>query len=218
MPELRRPSPKAFPNAGQESELVPGADVLPRQPAVDDPVPVQEKGVRIRCQNRIRRFQNRLDLRKFPLRTGIVFRNADVDEIPFLHLARDQAVIRQGLQDFPFEREGFREQGHVQLRAVDGIDAAVDQTFGTGLFLPESGDQVAIPFHRAVAVEIPHRLQRQGHGGGKRKRSQIDVVEGVSVQDEHLLFLAFLQGQADAATGAHGFLLHGETDGEGPFP
>ena len=56
MPELRRPFPEAFPNAGQESELVPGTDIISRKPAVDHAVAVQEKGVRAGSEDSVRCF------------------------------------------------------------------------------------------------------------------------------------------------------------------
>ena len=124
----------------------------------------------------------------------------------------------QGFQHVFLEREPLRVQGKVQLRAFDGIDTAVDESFGADRLLPEACHQFPIPIHGPVPVEIPHGFQGQRYRGVERKPVQIHLEESIPIQDDNPVTMAFRQRQTDSSPGSKGFLFHGITDFERPVP
>ena len=207
-PEAGIEPPERLEGAVAEDEFVDGLDIVVRPQDVDHAVAVEEQRV-------VREVAVRA-ARKVPLGAGIVGGDADIDEVTLRTKAGQVGGFRLGLEIIFFKGETFGHFG--QGIALQQIDAAVDQPFGTGPFFPEGGDPpFSVERDFPVTVKVAERLERQRglrpalaveglHG------RVIDAEERVAVEDEHRVLARLAQGQPHAAAGAQRLFFHDAGD------
>ena len=147
------------------------------------------------------------------LRPLVVFRHPDIQEVAVADKACQSGRINLFLKPVAFEGELLRHGG--KGVAFKQIHAAVDQAPCAGGLLVESGDGTAVfrQRNRAVAVEIPHRLEgqrslRPAFAVGLQHFTERKVKIGIAVDHENLLFPCMGECKTHGAAGAQRFALH----------
>ena len=151
----------------------------------------------------------------------IICRNADVNKVAVLYEAVQTTPGALRFQHILFEGELPVKAVENARGKVDGIHAAVNQALIAMALFPESRDLAfRSGIHGTVAVEIPHRLQRQGNActcipAGAEQRRKVRIEECVAIDNHRFGAFGEGSGQLDSAARTKRLLLHGEAELKG---